>query len=157
MSVEYWDLLGGSTVTTAIAGSALASLANNASVLGSSLNNLQGGGVLGGATLCRVTLSWQFGTAPTANTGVSVWLLKNTDGNVGSAFEEGSSSVTPTRPADVVFQVAADTNAHVQSKDILLPAGFVKALLQNNGTGQAFGSTAGNLGLTITPINYQGA
>jgi hypothetical protein len=156
MSVEYWDLLGGAGSLTAITGTAMSGLANNASVAGSALNNVQSGGGVGGVTLGRVALSYQFATAPTANTGFSLWFLKNTDGTTGGAFEDGSSSVTPTRSPDLTFLAATDTNAHVIAKDVILPAGFFKVLLLNNATGQALGTTTGNLGVAITPITYQG-
>jgi hypothetical protein len=155
---EYWSILEAPIVL--IPGSALAGLANNSSVLGASVSNLQGAGTGtgDGATLGRLTLTYQFGSAPTANTAIAVWLCKNVDGTTGASFEDGSASVTPTRCPDAVFSVgpSTDTNVHVIAKDIIVPAGWIKALVQNAGTGQAFGSTSGNLGLTLTPITYQG-
>jgi hypothetical protein len=157
--VEYWDLPGGATVTPLIPGSSLTGLASAGLALGASVNNLQGGGGLGGATLCRVILSYQFASAPAANTGFAIWLLRNLDGITGTAFEEGSTGLQPSRAPDLTFSVSTtpDTNVHVISKDVICPAGFMKALLLNNGTGQALGSTAANLSLSVVPITYQGA
>lgn len=149
---EEW-ILG--TQIPAIAGSALSALANNALVLGSAINNLQGGGGGGGDTLCRVVLNYEFAVAPAANTGISVWFLKNTDGSTGSAFEDGGTSVTPARSPDVVFPVVADTNPHSVARDVLLPSGFSKPLLKNDGTGQAFATSTTLSNLLITPFTAQ--
>jgi hypothetical protein len=50
-----------------------ASLSNNGLAVSSAINNTQGGGGPDGYGRCRLTFSGTFGTAPTANTGISVW------------------------------------------------------------------------------------
>jgi hypothetical protein len=154
---EYWVLQ--ETAFNAISGSAMASLASNSLVLGSAISNLQGAGTGtgNGNTLCRVTLKYQFASTPTAWTGFSIWLLKDIDGT-GTTFEDGGSSYVPTRPPDIIFTVgpSPDTSAHVVNLDIEMPAGYFKALLLNNGTGQALVSTTSVLGLSILPITYEG-
>src|SRR4051812_19407209 len=77
------------------------SLANNALVAGAAWDNTQGQ-TGDGYTLCDVELVCTYGSAPTANTGVSVWLLSSQD---GSNYEDGSASVTPARLPDIVFPV----------------------------------------------------
>lgn len=144
------------TGVTAIAGSALNGLVTNGLVLGAAINNIQAGGGFDGYTLMRVVCTFRFQVAPTANTGISVWFLKNTDGSTGSVFEDGGTALTPARPPDVVFPTSGDTSAHVIAKDVLAPAGFFKPLLKNDGTGQSL--TANNVDntLLITPLTSQG-
>lgn len=125
----------------------LNSLANNSNAVHASSVALSPTLYLDGEAELQVT----FGTAPTANTPVYVWLLREID---GTNFETGSSSFTPTRPPDIIFTMSAVTTLQriiIPVYDI--PPGNVKALLRNAGTGQAF-AASGNV-LTIRAKTYQ--
>lgn len=129
----------------------LNSLANNAAAAaGSAYNNVIGGGGGDGYTLCDLELQVTFGTNPTANTGVTVWLLGSAD---GTNYEDGSSSVTPARLPDAVFPVRAVTTAQRINRRVWCPWGLFKALVRNDGTGQAFAAT-GNI-LSIRPVTRE--
>lgn len=128
----------------------LNSLANNALVLGSAFDNTQGQAG-DGYTLCDVQLTVTFGSAPMANTGVPVWFLAALD---GTNYEDGSSSVTPSRFPDVVFPVRAVTTQQIITRRISLPWGLMKPLPKNDGTGQAFASSGNTL--KIRPVTRQG-
>lgn len=69
----------------------------------------------------------------TANTTVLVWFLRAPD---GTNYEDGSSSVTPTRNPDVTFSMRAANSQRI-TKRCKLPPGPFKVLLQQN-SGQAF-------------------
>lgn len=71
--------------------------------------------------------------AATAQTTVLYWFLRAID---GSTYEEGSSSVIPTRDPDLVFIMEALTSQRV-TKQAKMPVGPFKVLCQNN-SGQAF-------------------
>jgi hypothetical protein len=129
----------------------LNSLANNALAVASSAFNNAVGGTGDGYTRAILELVVTFGVAPTANTGVTVWLLRQPD---GTNYEDGSSSVTPTR-AGITLGVRAVTTAQRTTAVISLPPGNFKALVLNNGTGQAF-AASGNT-LRILPFTPQGA
>lgn len=96
---------------------------------------------------CELELVVTFGTAPTANTTINLWLLREVD---GTNFEDGGASVTPLRPADALFQLRAVTTAQRIIVVADLPPGVVKPLIRNDGTGQAFASSANTL--KIRPI-----
>ena len=101
-------------------------------------------------TMVEVEIYVTFGVTPTANTGISIWFLREID---GTNFEDGSSTVTPTRSPDVVFGVRATTNAQRMIKTCLLPPGSFKPLVRNDGTGQAF-AASGNT-VKIRPVTLQ--
>lgn len=101
-------------------------------------------------TMVEVELYVTFGSTPTANTGISVWFLREID---GTNYEDGSSTVTPTRNPDVVFGVRATTNAQRMIKTCMLPPGNFKPLVRNDGTGQAF-AASGNT-VKIRPVTLQ--
>jgi hypothetical protein len=107
-----------------------ATLASAALAVSSAYNNKQGGGTGDGYPYARLTLNWQFGTAPAANKAVSVWVLTSEDD--GTSYEDGGSSVTPARAPDVVFPVPVDSSAHQQARECRLPVGFVKFLAKND-------------------------
>jgi len=100
--------------------------------------------------MAEVELYVTFSAAPTSNTGISIWFLREVD---NTNYEDGTSSVTPTRPPDVVFGVRAVTTAQRIVKTCLLPPGSFKPLLRNEGTGQAFVST-GNF-VKVKPFTLQ--
>jgi len=100
--------------------------------------------------MVEVELYVTFGSAPTANTAVSIWFLREID---GTNYEDGSASITPTRNPDVVFGVRSTTNPQRMIKTCILPPGDFKPLLRNEGTGQAFASS-GNV-VKIRPVTLQ--
>jgi hypothetical protein len=131
------------TATTALS-TGLNSLANNALVASSAITLSTGEP---GYQRCEVELVVTYGTAPTANTACVVWLLREID---GTNYEDGSSTVTPSRNPDLVFPLRAVTTAQriVVTGD--LPPGSFVALLRNDGTGQAM-AASGNT-LKIRPV-----
>jgi len=148
MPVEKWKIGG---ANTQILTTELNSLANNTNALQSGTFANTQGAAGDGYTLCDVELVCSFGTAPTANTGLVVWLLSTID---GATFEDGSSSVTPGRSPDCVFPLRAVTGAQRIVRRVLLPWGTLKALLRNDGTGQAL-AASGNT-LTLRPVTREG-
>jgi hypothetical protein len=145
-------LLGSSA--TIIGGAALQALTNNSLVAGSSFNNTAGA-TGDGYILCRITADFKFQSAPTANTGLSVWFLRARDPSSDSNYEDGSSSVTPARAPDIVFPVSADTNAHRVTREVVLPPGYITPLLKNDGTGQTLTNNSTDNTLIMTPVTYQ--
>jgi hypothetical protein len=122
------------------------SLANNSNAVKSTAVSL----TTEGYVLAEVELYVTFASTPTANTGVSVWFLREID---GSNYEDGSASVTPTRIPDVVFGARTVSTAQRMVKTCILPSGTFKPLVRNEGTGQAFAAT-GNV-LKIRPLTMQ--
>lgn len=147
--------------TTTLLSTELNSLASSStagaisSVGGSSgvFNNAAGGGGLDGYTLADIELSIPSpaGTL-TANTGANVWFLTTVDG--GSTYEDGGSAVIPARSPDVVFPVRAISTAQViHRRNVLLPPGSWKVLIQHN-TGQTW-AASGNT-VKASPSTLQG-
>lgn len=126
---------------TSVLTTELNSLANNTNVLGSAIALSTGEP---GYRFCEVELVVTYGSAPTANTACCVWFLREID---GTNYEDGGSSVTPTRPPDVVFSLRAVTTAQRVIAVADLPPGTFKALLRNDGTGQAMASSGNTLKL----------
>jgi hypothetical protein len=149
MATEVYVL--GTTAT--LLSTELNALANNALAVGAAYNNVQGGGGGGGYTLCEIELVVTFGTAPTANTGLSVWFLAAVD---GTNYEDGTDgTTTPGRGADLVIgPVRAVTTGQRIARRLMLPWGTWKPLLKNDGTGQTFAATGNTL--KIRPAAYQG-
>lgn len=86
-----------------------------------------------------------YGTAPTANSSVLVWLLREVD---GTNFEDGGASVTPTRVPDAIFTLRAVTTAQRIIVPIDLPPGTtVRPLVRNDATGQAMAASGNTLKL----------
>jgi hypothetical protein len=115
----------------------LNALANNANAVGSTIT-IPDSGFRNGELELLVT----FGVAPTANTCLLVWLLREID---ATNFEDGGASVTPTRVPDAVFPVRAVTTAQRIIVPIDLPPGSFRALVRNDGTGQALAGTGNTL------------
>ena len=128
----------------------LNSLANNSSVV-SSVAGASGVITTPTQPQMRVQLTVTFGTAPTANTTILVWFLQSIDG--GTTFEDGSSSIMPTRNPDAIFTVNAITSAQVLQKICDAPIGNFKVLVKNNGTGQGFAASANTI--KILPYTKQ--
>jgi|SRR5579872_1067672 len=139
-----------------IAAASLNALANNALVLGSAYNNNQAGAGAG-FVRCLITLNYKFQTAPGANTGLSLWLLRASDPTTDGSYEDGSSTLTPARIPDCVFPVGSstDTNAHQIAREVRLPAGYFKPLLKNDGAGQSLTANNTDNFLTLAPITDQ--
>lgn len=121
----------------------LNSLANNANAVHASSVTLTSAGFL----RAELEFLFTFGVAPTANTSLLVWLLRETD---GTNFEDGSGSVTPTRTPDAIVTVRAVTTAQRAIVPVDLPPGPIRALVRNSGTGQAL-AASGNV-LSIRPV-----
>lgn len=83
----------------------------------------------------------------TAQAIVSVWLLRATD---GTNYEDGGTSVTPTRNPDAIFAMRAATAQRI-TKRAKHPPGKYKVLMQQQ-TGQTW-SSSGNVltGKPVTP------
>jgi hypothetical protein len=128
------------TATTVLS-TGLNSLANNALVASSAITLSTGEP---GYQRCEAEIVVTYGTAPTANTACVVWLLREVD---GTNYEDGSSTVTPSRNPDLVFPLRAVTTAQriVVTGD--LPPGSFVALLRNDGTGQAMAASGNTLKL----------
>jgi hypothetical protein len=116
----------------------LNSLANNANAVHASSVTLTNQGYRTG----RFELVVTFGTAPTAGTSLVVWLLTEID---GTNFEDGSASVTPLRPPDLIFPLRAVTTAQRIAVYADLPEGLVRPLLRNAGTNQAMAASGNTL------------
>lgn len=100
--------------------------------------------------MAEVELVVTFGSLPTANTAVSIWFLREID---DTNYEDGTSSITPNRNPDVVFAIRNTTNTQRLIKTCALPPGTFKPLVRNDGTGQAFASSANTL--KIRPLTLQ--
>lgn len=124
----------------------LNSLANNSNVVKGSAVSLTSAQY----ALAEVELYVTFASAPTGNTGVSIWFLREVD---GSNYEDGGSSITPPRNPDIVLPVRSTSLAQRIIKTCVLPAGTFKPLVRNDGTGQAFTSSGHTL--KIRPLTLQ--
>jgi hypothetical protein len=129
---------------TTLLSTELNSLSNNALVLSSVggsagvYANVSGSG-MGGYPYGRFVGTFSFGTNPTANSGIDIWLLVEAD---GSNFESGSASITPVRPPDLTFPLIVQTASQIV--DIIAPlpiTGAFKVLARNNATGQSLNSS----------------
>lgn len=152
-TTEKWAALGTEAVLVSFTN--FSALANNALVLSADFNNVQGGGGGDGYVLCRIRAILTMATGASANTGFSVWFLKSSDG--GTTWERGGTGYTPLRAPDVVFPAPTDTTQTEISRDVWLPAGHFKALIKNDGTGQATKTDATSAGsqLSILPLTRQ--
>jgi hypothetical protein len=144
------------TPTTLIAGTALNALASNGLVLGSAVNNVQGGGGGDGQPMMRLVVAWKYAVAPAVNSGIAVWFVRSTDGPTGSTFEDGSTTLTPSRSPDVFISAYADANAHSQARDVVAPVGHFKALWKNDATAQALAATNTDSSLSCYFYTRQG-
>jgi hypothetical protein len=128
------------TIKTALS-SGLDSMANNTNVLSSAVTFETADQ---GMRFVEGELLITFGTNPTANTSFCVWLLREVD---GTNYEDGGTSVTPTRPPDLIFTVRAVTTAQRIIAVCDLPPGAPKVLIRNDGTSQAIASSGNTLKL----------
>jgi hypothetical protein len=134
---------------TSVLTTELNSLANNALNISAAFDNTYGAAG-NGYVLADVELVVQFGTNPTAGTGIAVWFLQSQD---GTNYEDGDASTTPARRPDLVIPVRAVTTAQRIIRRVNLPPGKLKVLAKNDGTGQAFAASANTL--KIRPYTYQ--
>ena len=148
MATVIKQIVAGSAVS--LLTTELNSLANNSNgSAGSAVNNVASGtsnldGYVRGTV--ELVLATYSGT-PSAGTGVSLWFLRSIDG--GSNYEDGSSSVTPARMADVVIPVRALASGPQRViVPCWLPAGYWKPLLRNDGTGISFASSGNTVKVT---------
>lgn len=126
--------------------SGLDALANNALVLSNVITPFPSG-----ALFADFGLEGTFSSgAPTANTGISVWLLRQTRSGF---WETGSSGVTPTRNIDVSFGFASNQSGQAMVQPASLPPLPFKILLKNDGTGQSM-APSGNI-FYMTPNTIQ--
>jgi hypothetical protein len=122
------------TVSTWINGTS--TLTNNSLLLSSAITLTDTGYT---RAVCELAVP-SFPSAPAANTGVSVWIIKQVDG--GSNYEDGDASTTPARMPDMVFPLrAVSTAQRVTLPSVDLPPGLFKALLKNDGTGVTMNAT----------------
>jgi hypothetical protein len=124
----------------------LNSLANNSNVVSTNVVTLANAGFFDG----EAEIVFQFSVAPTVNTALLIWFLREID---GTNYEDGSSTVTPTRNPDIFFTVRAVTSVQRIIKPVYnIPTGPIRTLLRNSGTGQALVSSANTLKIRpITP------
>jgi hypothetical protein len=152
-TTELYGALG--TQTILMTNTNLSALANNALFLSADYNNVQGGGGGGGDVMCRLEAILTMATGATANTGFSVWFLKQSGD--ASTYERGGTGYTPLTRPDAVFPAPTDTTQTPEYIDVPMPAGHFKVLLKNDGTGQALKTDTAATGsqLSITPYTRQ--
>jgi hypothetical protein len=151
MAIVDKYLLGSQATLITTGGAA----ANNTLCKGSAWDNTQGA-TGDGYTLCDLEFVGTYGSAPTANTGISVWFLATQDGTNyedGDGSVSGGSDVTPARAPDAVLPLRAVTTAQRVVRPVMLRWGKFAPLLKNDGTGQSLNSGAT---LKIRPVTSQG-
>lgn len=100
----------------------------------------------------EVEFTGQWGTAPSANTGLSVWFLRRPN---GTDYEDGDATpTTPARAPDVVIPVRAVNTAQRVVRECWIPPGTLKVLVRNDGTGQQLSA---GWGLKVRPLTEQGS
>jgi hypothetical protein len=119
----------------------LNSIANNGLAISSAFDNTQAADA-DGRTTCELELYVTHPTAPTANTGWSIWFLRAID---GTNYEDGGTSLTPARAADLVIGLRNVNSAQRQTRETSMPVGKFKVLTKNDGTGQASASSGNTL------------
>ena len=121
------------TVDTWVNGTS--TLANNSLVISGVITITSAGYT---RAVCELAMPAPSGTV-TANTAVSVWMLRQVD---GTNYEDGDGSTTPARFPDMVFPLRAVSGAQrVELPSIELPPGLFKALVKNDGTGVTLNTT----------------
>lgn len=148
MPAQTTKYLLGSQATCLSTG--LNSLANNSLAISAAYDNTAASAEGDGYILADFELVVTYGTAPTANTGCSLWILLTQD---GTNYEDGGTSLTPARVPDLVLPLRAVTTEQRIIKRVILPQGIFKILLKNDGTGQAMAATGNTV--KIRPTTYQ--
>lgn len=139
--LDYEDIV--SVMTTE-----LNSLANNARAISGAM----GADGTAAHLLGDFELVVTFGTNPTAETTIDLYLVRAAD---GTNYEDGDASLRPNPNAFVgSFPLRAVTTAQrMVLRDVPLPPGLWKAVIHNNGTGQSFASSGNTL--KVRPHNRQ--
>jgi len=90
---------------------------------------------------------------PTAGGFIELWLLRSIDG--GSNYEDGSSSIAPARPADIVIPVRGGTTITPRSgaPGLLLPPGFYEPIARNQ-TGASLPSSGNIIRWSLYTLQY---
>ena len=105
-------------------------------------------------TMAEFQLSVDFVSAPTANTAVSLWFLRNLDGTNYETTTATASAVPPIpRAPDCVLPLDAVTTAQIITVRVPIPPGTFQVLLKNDGSGQAFPASGSTL--KIKPLTLQ--
>jgi hypothetical protein len=134
----------------------LNSLADNTmSSAGSAVNNAYATSNFNGYPLCslQLILAAYTGT-PSAGAAIYFWFLKSIDG--GSTYEDGSSSLTPARQPDAIFQIetVASGPQKITLRNIDLPAGYWEPIAKTVGMGLTLASSGNKI--TCSPNSFQG-
>ncbi|HEY1505776.1 MAG TPA: hypothetical protein VGF92_15835 [Stellaceae bacterium] len=135
----------------------LNSLANSStttlSTLGAAFDNsVSGAGASFGDIYADVEFIAGAGYSPTAGGFIELWLLRTL--NAGTNYEDGSSSIPPARPADIIIPVRNGTTITPRAgmPGLILPPGAYKPLARNQ-SGATLPST-GNI-IRIRPYSEQ--
>ncbi len=133
-----------STELNSVASSATLIAGAISSVGGTSglFNNTAGGGSMGGYPLARfeLVLASPAGTL-TASTAAYVWFIGTVD---GTNYEDGSASIIPARPPELIIPVRAISTAQRITIPGYLPSGNWYVVLSHN-TGQTWASSGNTL------------
>ena len=97
----------------------------------------------------RLELVLVWGTAPAANTNMSVWYLQSIDN--GLTYEDGSISIIPVRNPDLWLPLRNATTQRV-GRDSICPIGPFRVLVYNQ-SGVAL-SASGNSGRLLPKTDY---
>jgi hypothetical protein len=123
------------------------SAANVLSTLGAAFQNTTGRQFADVEFLAGGTLT------PVAGAFIELWLLRSLDG--GTNYEDGSATVAPGRPADVVIPVRAGTTITPRGgqSGVWMPPGFYKPIVRNQ-TGVALPATANLIRFALYSAAY---
>jgi hypothetical protein len=156
MSIIKWSTAGATSTlidaTTGTSGPSAFNLGATAACYGADYDNTStGAGWQYANFVCRVNMSQASSAAPY----MRAWLLLSLDGTT-SLYESGSTTVTPSRPADLIFPCALTSGAQVVAlRTMPLPRARFKPLFKNE-TGYALSSAdSTSIGLHMTPFNEE--
>lgn len=101
----------------------------------------------------QFTMAAYTGT-PSAGAALYLWWLQSVDAN--STYEDGSSSVTPQRPPDLIIPIRAVASGPQKITVFTrrLPVGYFKPLAQSSGIGLSLASSGNKV--TILPGTMEG-
>ena len=127
----------------------LKNLANAAIAQGAEVNN-EGGTIYAG-----VELMVRLASGASGSPHVRIWFVTALD---GTNYEDGSTSVEPTRAPDIVFPIRLSTTTQMRMVigPVMLPNAKFKATLKNY-TGQAFTNTNSENQLSYRTWKDEGA
>jgi hypothetical protein len=141
-----WLIVG--TATTLLTPNSVGS--NGYTAVSSAFNNTIGA-TGNGSLLCKFQAVLAFGSAPSANAAVLLWIQESSDG--GATFDDTPSSTVSTGPPRVTIPITAGATSTKQTVIAQCPAGQFKATAQLQGTGQTT-TGAGNT-ITVLPFTVQ--